>query len=405
MNPLAFALALLADEVRLGFGRYAIDPASSSIGFDGSSSLHDFTAKAGRFGGEARVDPSSLSALAGGTVWIETDSLDSGSKGRDEDMKELLESTHHPRITFALDGAEGWLDGWRGDLKLRGRFTVRGVEKERVAAARIEPLPEGFRAVGEIRFKMSEHGIKPPRVLLVKTADEVRVWFDLAFRRVPAEDLSAVVRSIETRERAEMGEGSEGGKRETTRLWSAGDRLLWERPGGWWVGSPDGVVAFLPGSAAGVPPPATAEDAFRPVRERLGSDRGAASSRPAGTGGEALPDLERSLRFAPPEGEAEVEREGKVVRVLLGGEEWVLLEGLEGTERFAPLLAAFPGLPSAVRTALGSVQGIPDRVALTTASPEGRRRVRMRLGEPEQGTLPDWAVEPERWTQASRKAR
>ncbi|MGH7150594.1 MAG: YceI family protein, partial [Planctomycetota bacterium] len=268
MSLLPLILPLLAGEIRLGFDRYEADPASSSIGFDGSSSLHDFTAKAGRFGGEARLDPSSLSALAGGTVWIETGSLDSGSKGRDEDMKELLESTRYSRITFALDRAEGRLEAWRGDLALHGRFTVRGVEKERVVAARIEPREGGFRAVGEVRFKMSEHGIKPPRILLIKTADEVRVWFDLAFRRVRAEDLPATVRGVEVRERTETADGGGEESVRQTRLWSRDGRLLWEREGTWIVGSSQAVVGLLPAQAARLSLPAPAEESFRPLRDR-----------------------------------------------------------------------------------------------------------------------------------------
>ena len=407
MNALPLLLALSVGEVRLGLGRYAVDPSASSIGFDGTSTLHDFTAKAGRFGGEARVDPSALSDLAGAVVWIETDSLDSGSSGRDGDMKELLESARHPWITFALRGAEGALDRWKGALKLYGTFSIRGVARERLAWARIEPRADGFRAVGEVRFQMSEHGIKPPRKLILKTGDEVRVWFDLAFRKVPSRERPADVRTIGIREVVEGRDGKKKERARTSRLWTCGDRLLWEREGTWIVGSPAGTdgVAAGPAESLDLPPPA--EDAFRPYRERAAALGASTGAPPAGepragpSGRETREELERILRAVPDPATASLLREGKTVRIRFGEEDWLVLEDLEGEERFSPLLAGFAGAPRPVRDALADLRGLPARAELRTVQPAERRRILLSIGPPAVSVLPEWAVDPATWTKPS----
>ncbi|HET6203146.1 MAG TPA: YceI family protein [Planctomycetota bacterium] len=407
MNALALLLPLLSGEVRLGLDRYAIDPKASSIGFDGSSTLHDFTARAGRFGGEARVDLQRLGESSGGTVWIETESLDSGSKGRDSDMRELLESGTHPRITFALDRAEGRLEGERGGVQLRGRFTIRGVERARTISARIEPRPEGFRAVGEVRFPMSEHGIKPPRVLLIKTADEVRVWFDLAFRRVPAPERPSTVRRVEVREWTGTLTGDPEERVWTTRLWSCGDRLLWERaaPPIWIVGSEGAVLGVSVRDALRLAPASAMEGVLAGAESRPGGPLLRSESRPflrsPGGGPASREDLGRRIRRAVEPGEVSVLRPGRETRIRKGEDDWAILKDLEGNEPFPPMLAGFRGMPRAVRDALGALRGMPSGVEVGTSVGSGMRWMTLSFGPPEPGLLPGWATDPAGWTETS----
>jgi hypothetical protein len=112
------------------------------------------------------------------------------------------------------------------------------VEKPRVFHFRIEPLPAGkddpghdIHVQGELRFNMTEHGIKRPSVLVVKVADEVRVWFDLTLRRVPDAGVEALVRPLRVEEEfAPKEPGAAPSKLSATEyLWTAGAKQLWVR--------------------------------------------------------------------------------------------------------------------------------------------------------------------------------
>jgi polyisoprenoid-binding protein YceI len=353
-------LALALGEPRFALERFLLDSAASSIGFDGSSTLHDFTACAGRFGGEARVDFGNFSPTAGAEVWVETSSLDSGSEGRDEDMKELLEEKRYPRIAFRLSEIEGKLEGRKGELRARGTFAIRGVQREREVRLRLEPRGDGFRAIGEARFKMSEHGIRPPRMLLIKTADAVRAWFDVVFAKAHSSDVAASARPLEVEEK--RSEGSSPQARWSGRVWVAQDAVVVERTGApVWLLSSGGAARAIDARSAlrlGPPPPPK----------------------------------------PPAEGAASIERDERHVTIRIGEVEWASFEELRGEEPFPAALVFFEGIPEPVRAALRELRGVPRKTKLRCASPD--RTVSLSIGEPESGSLPDWVVHPESWTRA-----
>lgn len=237
---LPFLLTLLASGTTptLALQRYEIDAPKSQVGFDGSSTLHDFTGKTRAIGGELRADPLDPARLAGGVVWVEAKTIDTDNGSRDKEMRSVLDVEHHPRIEFRLDDVTGRLVQGRGEFRANGRFTIHGVEKPRTVAFKIEPLapeqggPAGaLHVLGEARFKMTDHGLERPGVLFVKVADEVRVWLDLLL--VPVKDplLDALARPVEVVETftPRGGKAAAWTKRGEEVFWRSGATRLWER--------------------------------------------------------------------------------------------------------------------------------------------------------------------------------
>jgi hypothetical protein len=106
LSALLIALSVLQSGARadfvpaptLGLARWRVVPARSTIGFDGVSSLHDFTGKTHDITGELRVDPRDPEHSAGGDVSFAAASLDNDNNG-------CATTNAVPRISFALDAS------------------------------------------------------------------------------------------------------------------------------------------------------------------------------------------------------------------------------------------------------------------------------------------------------------
>lgn len=85
---------------------------------------------------------------------------------------EVLDSEHHPEITFKSSDVESV---GQGQWSLRGNLTLRG--QTRPISAHVT-LKDG-RYVGQTSIKLTDFGIKPPGKAGVKAKDEVRIEFDV----------------------------------------------------------------------------------------------------------------------------------------------------------------------------------------------------------------------------------
>jgi polyisoprenoid-binding protein YceI len=264
LTSLLFSLIAIQSPPTLGLDRYEIDARTSTVGFDGSSTLHDFTGRTHAITADLRADSTDPGRLVGGAVWIEARTLDTDNSSRDEDMYDLLDVKHYPQIVFYLDSVDGQLEGGKGEFTGRGRFVIRGVEKARVFHFRIDPIPAAkadagheLRLQGEVRFNINDHGIKRPSVLIVKMADEVRVWFDLTLRPVPDSGVDAVARTLKVEEEfVPSAHDAAPTKVSGTELcWTSGARQLWVRrlEPVWFEQDAQGLVSIDPRSGGTKP--------------------------------------------------------------------------------------------------------------------------------------------------------
>jgi polyisoprenoid-binding protein YceI len=222
----------------IGIERFEVDARTSTIGFDGTSTLHDFTGKTHAITGDFRADAGDPARLVGGAVWIEARTLDTGNGSRDSDMRDVLDVSKYPQIVFRIDSVEGRTLSGTGELTAHGRFTIKGIEKSRVVHFNIEPLatPEGrsghtLHVRGETRFDMSDHGVERPGILIAKVADEVRVWFDLTLVPVPDAGVDASARTLQVEEDF-VPSAKDGAARKVSDVeyvWTSGDKRLWAR--------------------------------------------------------------------------------------------------------------------------------------------------------------------------------
>lgn len=408
--------------------RYAVDPARSSVGFEGHSTLHDFEGRSSDLSGELRIDVEHPERLAGGIVTLRATSLDTDNGGRDSNMRDHLEVESFPTIEYHLDRARGTLADGAGHLALSGRFTIHGVTRRHDLEVDVEPLDGGALSVrGRTPLRMTDFGIKPPRVMVVTVEDEVEAWIDITIVPVPTEYIPAEGLDLSVTERVTPVDGAAEEHELAERLfWATRPEpgpegpaatgepkpalTLWEREeeGEWFLAREGGAfrIRLVEGtcrSAASECDAAFADAARRrdSLQTRLARmDGGGGHARIATRVRATLERIAKGLRLAPGDGAAEVRREGDTVRITLGGKTWATLEGLAGDAPLGAALALLPDLPGAVADALAGIRGVPRRAVLEGALPSGTRELELAFGRPHPASLPAWAFDPGIWTPA-----
>lgn len=346
--------------------RWHVDPARSTVGFDGSSTLHDFTGKTKAVQGELRFDPAALESCAGGAVWVDARTLDTDNSKRDEEMRATLNVTQYPWIAFTLDRVEGRMTDHRGQFRARGRFVVNGYESDKVVAFRTEPLADGaLHVLGEVHLSLREHDLKPPSVLFVSVDDDVRVWLDLVLARPADENVPVRVRDVVVTARG-------AGEPHTTRgAWIEAPGLaLWSAAGRGRANAPGRRAGYARGESV---------ETWDPVHgERLDE------TVPAPVAGRDAPRVERR------------DVDARTVVVDVDGRECVRLEGLAGDARAAALLPALDAFPPGLGAVLRDVRGLPERVHVVTLDPQGRSlRLDVEFGrDVRDARVPAWALDP-----------
>lgn len=179
--------------------RLALVPTLSRVGFDARSTLHDFSGVTQRIEGELVVDLAHPERDCAGAIHVGAATLDTGSAGRDDEMRTRLDVRAHPLLTFVwrrfepskIDVAAQTLVGIA-----HGELTVRGAT--RACSMPVTVAVDASKRItvrGETHISMRTFGIEPPSQLgMISVEDEVRIWIALTARslgRTQPEDAHA----------------------------------------------------------------------------------------------------------------------------------------------------------------------------------------------------------------------
>ncbi len=162
----------------------------SRVGFDGKSTIHDFTGVSDKPEGRFTVNLSDPGAGISGSVSVRAAGIVTGSDGRDSEMYEHLSVEQFERIAFQFDAFEPSqvdVDSETTMGRVRGRMTIRGQEREVVMTVKGQ-MDASRRLVieGEMPLSMSDFGvIVPAKLGMISVEDEVRVWIYLLARPMP----------------------------------------------------------------------------------------------------------------------------------------------------------------------------------------------------------------------------
>jgi len=180
-------------DVRDRAATWSLSAGHCRVGFDGRSTIHNFTARSGAVEGTFRLHFRQPADGAGGELRLGVATLDSSNADRDQEIVRHLagEKREAPEIRCeilsitAADGQEG--DARKATAKVR--FHIHGKAHEADAPLDLEFTSQRLLHVkGETKIRMSDFDIHPKAKLgVIKVEDEVTVWWDL-YAEVARED-------------------------------------------------------------------------------------------------------------------------------------------------------------------------------------------------------------------------
>lgn len=170
---------------------WRIVPELSRVGFDAKSTLHDFTGVTSQVAGSLTANLAAAEGAWRGAVTCDAATLVTGVDGRDENMREHLDTEHHPRIEFTIErfvpaanGIDAAQQTARGEVQ--GRMTIRGKTRELRMPITVS-VDRSRRLVvdGQTKLKLSDFDVPVPSQLgMINMEDEVAVWIALRARLV-----------------------------------------------------------------------------------------------------------------------------------------------------------------------------------------------------------------------------
>lgn len=193
-KPSFLAFRLPADDFRFDERRtWKLDPALSRVGFDGKSTLHDFSGTTSTLSGSMELDLSRPDAAPRGEVRVVARSLTTDSEGRDEEMWDDLDVEHHAEIRFRLERFEPTgVDPTAATVTgtARGQMRIRGVERPFAMPVRATvDASRRLRIEGEASLSLPDWDVPVPNKLgLISMEPDVVVWIALCARLEPRED-------------------------------------------------------------------------------------------------------------------------------------------------------------------------------------------------------------------------
>jgi polyisoprenoid-binding protein YceI len=185
------AFTLPSDDFRFDERRaWTVVANLSRVGFDGKSTLHDFTGTTSTLSGTFDFDLAHAADAPRGVIRVDAKSLDTDSEGRDDEMDDVLATDQHGEFVFELtafepEATDAAAQSVRGVA--RGTLTIRGVTKD-IAMPVTATVDASRRLVleGEANVHLPDFGVPVPNKLgLVTMEPDVRIWIALRAKLEP----------------------------------------------------------------------------------------------------------------------------------------------------------------------------------------------------------------------------
>lgn len=168
--------------------RFTVQTAKSRVGFDAFHTFGNFSASSESPTAEFELDTADLKQPINGVLSLPAETLRTGQKGRDKDIRGALDAEHHPEIRYRIEKVESSFPSLAENndvlLTVHGVLSVRGVERSVAFSGRMRLRPGGALWVrGETWLKPSDFGVPLLRSWLISIKDGVLVTFDLVLNK------------------------------------------------------------------------------------------------------------------------------------------------------------------------------------------------------------------------------
>ncbi|MGC9951809.1 MAG: YceI family protein [Bryobacteraceae bacterium] len=151
------------------------DPATATVQFKLSATLHTVHGSFRLKGGAIRFDPAS--GKISGEVVVDAASGASGDEGRDRNMhKDILESAKYPEIVFTPDRVDGAVAAQGGSqIQVHGMFRIHGAAHEVTLPVHVQVNNGVVSAKTSFTIPYVKWGMKNPSTFLLRVGDKVEI--------------------------------------------------------------------------------------------------------------------------------------------------------------------------------------------------------------------------------------
>ncbi len=165
----------------------------SKLWVDGTSTVRGYQCRAVALAAVLQADGGNAvrailageKAIRGADLTIETGRLECGNGTMNGHMRKALKAETHPAIAFTLASYDLEKSADTLRINLTGDLTIGGTQKTITLQALAKDGGDGtLRVEGTHELRMTEFGLKPPRLMLgtLKVHDKVKVGFNLVLK-------------------------------------------------------------------------------------------------------------------------------------------------------------------------------------------------------------------------------
>jgi polyisoprenoid-binding protein YceI len=154
----------------------------SLVELHANSSVHPIHGEIRDLRGEAVVEVQDgkvqLGSSASGYIEADVETLKSGNKLEDMELRRRLEVKKYPTMRYDVTGA----DGGPETFKVTGALTFHGVTREFVEEVTVTVEGDALHISGEHTFDIRDFDVKPPKILKLQVYPEVKIVVNLVGR-------------------------------------------------------------------------------------------------------------------------------------------------------------------------------------------------------------------------------
>jgi polyisoprenoid-binding protein YceI len=163
--------------------RYRIDPDRSVVWIDARSSVHPIRSRTDGLTGWIEIGLTKTGRVSSTTspaahLELPVDRLRSGNPLEDRELRRRIDARRHPTIEGDLTSITA--AGEPGRYRVSGAVTFRGVTQPHDGEMEIAALDDGaLRWTGASTFDVRDHGMEPPRILVLRVEPLVEVRIEV----------------------------------------------------------------------------------------------------------------------------------------------------------------------------------------------------------------------------------
>jgi len=158
-----------------------LNPKTFSMTIFGTSSLHDFQSKVTLASGELVINSAKQAQSL--TVEIPVKGIKSAEKLMDTKTYEAFHADKNPTISFKLtDASSLQVNGNDISVTAVGNLTMNGVTRKVSLKSTGKVVKPGvYEFKGSYSLKMTDYGMTPPSMLVIKVGDAITLKYDVTF--------------------------------------------------------------------------------------------------------------------------------------------------------------------------------------------------------------------------------